>query len=998
MKKMNNKGFSLVELLAAIAILAILMVVATQAYNSYKKQARQQAYDTMAKSATVAATNYLMENTKAKYITFETLKEGEYVDTLQDPRYKERECTGIVINKEVQGNSLKQLDVLFQKVKLCCKNYKYQYDYTGDEVVVTEIDSCEYVEGDEIAGVYKLIYKTQGGTSCDPSVVIKNQGEEWGSLCVTTKENSVFKGWNTKKNGSGSTITEHTKVGDKDVNAYAIWSKIYTLEFNEEGGTTCDPKEIKKESGEKWGTLCSTEKSGYAFKGWNTKKDGSGSTITKNTYAEKDLKLYAKWNPYYTLTYDVNGGTECNPNSITKEKGEEWGTLCNSTKTGYDLSAWKNDTTTITSTTKASGNITVKAEWTKKKYKLTYDSNGGSTCNPITKEYNEAWGTLCTPKRTGYTFVGWKNGTTTITSTTKATANITVTAEWSKNNYTLTYDSNGGSTCNPASVTKAYNETWGTLCVPTRTGYEFNGWKNGTTTVTSTSKATANITVTAQWTANKYTLKYNDNNGSGCSSESITKDYNTAWGTLCTPKRTGYTFAGWKNGTTTVTSTSKATADITVTAQWSTQQYTLTYNDNNGSGCSSSSITKDYNTAWGTLCTPTRTGYTFTGWKNGTTTVTSTSKATADITVTAQWSINSYTLKYNDNNGSGCSSSSITKNYNVAWGTLCTPTRSGYTFAGWKNGSTTVTSTSKATADITVTAQWTAQQYTLKYNDNNGSGCSSSSITKAYNTAWGTLCTPTRTGYTFTGWKNGSTTVTSTSKATADITVTAQWSINSYTLKYNDNNGSGCSSSSITKNYNVAWGTLCTPTRSGYSFAGWKNGSTTVTSTSKATADITVTAQWTALTQNTFTGTAYLYDYDGSVTSGYNESLSCTTYNSSCTDSTTATTVSTRSGSIIKIKSTSFTLSSKGQSLSHSWAFSDTYYYTDSTTGVAGLNARSGPGTSYGIVDGLNVGHSFYPASKFSYDSSSSCPNHIWVYGYSYEEGWYGWVCSYYLY
>ena len=107
MKKLNNKGFSLVEILIAIALLAVLMMIASQSYNTYKKKARQQAYDTMAKSATVAATNYLMENNKAKYISFETLKEMEYVDTLQDPRYKDKDCTGIVINKVIPGESLK---------------------------------------------------------------------------------------------------------------------------------------------------------------------------------------------------------------------------------------------------------------------------------------------------------------------------------------------------------------------------------------------------------------------------------------------------------------------------------------------------------------------------------------------------------------------------------------------------------------------------------------------------------------------------------------------------------------------------------------------------------------------------------------------------------------------------------------------------------------------------------------------------------------------------
>ena len=62
-----------------------------------------------------------------------------------------------------------------------------------------------------------------------------------------------------------------------------------------------------------------------------------------------------------------------------------------------------------------------------------------------------------------------------------------------------------------------------------------------------------------------------------------------------------------------------------------------------------------------------------------------------------------------------------------------------------------------------------------------------------------------------------------------------------------------------------------------------------------------------------------------------------------------------------------------------------------------GLNARRTPSTSGSLVDGLNIGHHFYP-SRIAYDSGSGCSNHIWAYGYSYEEGWYGWVCSYYLY
>ena len=930
MKRLNNKGFSLVEILVAIALLAVLMTIASQAYNTYKRQARQQAYDTMAKSATVAATNYLMENNKAKYISFETLKDMQYVDTLQDPRYKDKECTGIVINKVIPGESLKQLDELFQKVKLCCKNYKYQYDYTGEEVNITEIESCEYVEGDEIDGVYKLIYKPQGGTQCDPRVVIKQQREEWGPLCVTTKENAVFKGWNTKKNGSGSTITEHTLVGDKDVNAYAIWNALYTLTYNEDGGIACNPKSIERENGEKWGTLCTTTKAGYAFKGWTTKKGGAGSKITNNTYAEKNITAYAHWNPYYTLTYDSNGGSTCSPASKTVEKGE-------------------------------------------------------------------TWGSLCTPTRTGYTFVGWntkKDGSgTTITASTEVSGNITVYAKWNTN-YTITYKPNGGAACNPTTLTQENGKKWGTLCSTSRTGYNFVSWKDQDgNTVTKDTVCSKNLTLTAQWSAKKYTLTYDNNGGSGCSTTQ--GNYDQAWGTLCKPTKTGYTFTGWTKDGTAVTKDTICKGNTTVVANWGVNSYKLSYNDNGGTGCSSKTITKSYNTAWGTLCTPTRTGYTFVGWKNGSTTVNSSSKATADITVTAEWSANTYTLTYNDNGGTGCSSNTLKKSYDQTWGTLCTPTRSGYNFAGWKTGSTTVTASTKVTGDVAVTAQWTSKSYTLKYNDNGGSGCSSKTITKSYNTAWGTLCTPTApTGKKFGGWFNGSTQITASSTATANVTVTAKWNTATYTLKYNDNGGSGCSSKTITKNYNTAWGTLCTPSRSGYKFNGWKYNSTTITSSSTATANITVVAQWTALTQNTYSGTVKLKDYYGTTVSGYNQSISCKTYNSSCTASTSTDYVETRAGTLVVISSKSFTLNTTGASLTHDWYFPDSYYYTDSDNG---LNARKSPSTSGAWVEALNIGHRFYP-SRIAYDSGSGCPNHVWAYGQSYEEGWSGWVCSYYLY
>ncbi|MCD7765515.1 MAG: InlB B-repeat-containing protein, partial [Lachnospiraceae bacterium] len=136
----------------------------------------------------------------------------------------------------------------------------------------------------------------------------------------------------------------------------------------------------------------------------------------------------------------------------------------------------------------------------------------------------------------------------------------------------------------------------------------------------------------------------------------------------------------------------------------------------------------------------------------------------------------------------------------------------------------------------------TATEVCLITYDANGGSVSTSSQVVTYGAAYGTLPTPTRTGYTFQGWytaASGGTQVTSTTKVTTgDRTLYAQWKINTYKVTFKANGGkvNKKSSASRTVNYNAAVGSLPTPTRSGYTFLGWytkKSGGTKVTSTTK---------------------------------------------------------------------------------------------------------------------------------------------------------------------
>ena len=264
---------------------------------------------------------------------------------------------------------------------------------------------------------------------------------------------------------------------------------------------------------------------------------------------------------------------------------------------------------------------------------ISFDANGGSVDTASkTVTYYSTYGNLPTPAaRTGYTFDGWytaKDGGTQVTSNTivATSAGSTLYAHWTANKYTVTFDENGGDTPSKASQSVTYDSTYGTLATVTRTGYTFDGWytaASGGTKVTSTTKVstTGDRTLYAHWTANKYTVTFDENGGDTPSKASQFVTYDSTYGTLATVTRTGYTFDGWytaASGGAKVTSTTKVSTagNHTLYAHWTVNKYTITF-----SGAVSGSQSADYTyKQTGTIAFPqaadqTGSGKYFTGWK-----------------------------------------------------------------------------------------------------------------------------------------------------------------------------------------------------------------------------------------------------------------------------------------------------------------------------------------------------------------------------------------------
>ncbi|MBE6132012.1 MAG: hypothetical protein E7180_01285 [Erysipelotrichaceae bacterium] len=662
-------------------------------------------------------------------------------------------------------------------------------------------------------------------------------------------------------------------------------------------------------------TLTATANSGYTFNGWYDNEDFTGTALSTNssykvTVGSDYKSFYAKFSPVtYTISYNLNGGTlsTSNPTSYNIETATF--NLINPTKTGYTFTGWtdSNDSTPQTSVSIAkgsTGNKTYTANWTPINYTISYNLDGGTvnSANPSSYNIETATFTLNNPTKTGYTFTGWtgSNGSipqTSVSISLGSTGNKSYTANWSANEYTVSFDVNGGNSSHD-SKDVAYDAEYGTLPTPTHgdSSYIFTGWfteaSGGTEITSSTIVNTADDhTLYAQWEQlTKYTLTLDPNGNKASVDPTSIQFYETLrYGyitSLPTPTRTGYDFAGWYSASSGGELVDDNTivlqdADHTIYAHWTAINYTITFNSMGGSNVDP--ITEGYETPINEPDEPTRTGYTFTGWHTDeecTEAYTFTTMPLNGITLYAGWEANTYTVTL-DTQG-GTAKDPITVTYDSTYDKLPLPTsvggKTGYTFAGWFTdpvSGTEVTreTTVKITADQTLYAHWTANIYPATLNVNYGDTPTTQIINVTYDSPIPTVIPPSRTGYTFLGYYTGAVngtqvidengvSVSNWTNANNTTVLYAHWEIIEYTITYTMQMDGVISFNPETYTVETETFTLVNPEKYGAEFLGWtgSNGntpSTEITITKGSTGNKSYTAQWSGTITFHINGTAY---------------------------------------------------------------------------------------------------------------------------------------------
>lgn len=324
----------------------------------------------------------------------------------------------------------------------------------------------------------------------------------------------------------------------------------YTVTFNTNGGTEILSQTV--ESGNTASEPTVPTKEGFTFAGWYT-SSALTTMFDFSTAITEDITLYAKWIaasvPSCTVTFISNGGTVVAPQTV------EIGGMANEptapTKTGYTFGGWYTTselTTIFNFGTVLTENVTVYAKWTINSYNITFYTDGGSYISPASVTYGGTVAEPSIPTKAGYTFDGWYIDSGLNESFrfgeygTVITTHTTLYAKWTINTYTVTFDTDGGSSVSSQSV--IYNKTASEPPVPTKTGYAFAGWyadSGLTNSFTFGTAITENITLYAKWLQNTAGITVTI-----LPNATITVDATETGSTLTLSASSGHTSYTWK--------------------------------------------------------------------------------------------------------------------------------------------------------------------------------------------------------------------------------------------------------------------------------------------------------------------------------------------------------------------------------------------------------------------------------------------------------------------
>ncbi|WP_049786615.1 InlB B-repeat-containing protein [Evansella cellulosilytica] len=350
-------------------------------------------------------------------------------------------------------------------------------------------------------------------------------------------------------------------------------------------------------------------RTGYSFSGWNTALDGSGETYDPyspvfNSFVmgANDKTLYAQWSiNKYDVHFDGNdydSGQAPLTETILYESEVNVPDQHTLVKDGYTFTGWNTERDgsgdfyepgdTFRMGTEP---VTLYAQWEINVYSVSFESNGGSQVSEVEAEYGTAITEPLPPEKEGHLFKGWYQDELLTEAwdfeTSKVSENMILYAKWEINEYTVSFESNGGSQV--SEVEAEYGSSITEPVPPEKEGHSFKGWYQDEFLTEAwdfkTDTVSGDMTLYAKWEINVYSVSFESNGGSQVSE--VDTEFASLIEEPTPPEKEGHSFKGWYQDKLLTEAwefeTDTVIGDMTLYAKWEINVYTVSFATNGGS-------------------------------------------------------------------------------------------------------------------------------------------------------------------------------------------------------------------------------------------------------------------------------------------------------------------------------------------------------------------------------------------------------------------------------
>lgn len=578
--------------------------------------------------------------------------------------------------------------------------------------------------------VYDIIYINVNGAFNNNPTYYDIETEDF-TIYPLSKEGYNFDGWFTNEECTEEANLTIVKGSNGDITLYAKWTAItYIIEYVTYGGSFENNNYPKSYTINDEISLVEPTLSNNFFVGWFTLAENGKLQEKIEKGSTGNVTLYARW-----ISFESNGGSKVEYEVSIKDGKINQPVAPE--KDYYTLEGWYTDEELTNKFNFAipSKNLVLYANWEATEYKINYVLNGGENAEENQETYTiEEKVIFADASKTGYTFVGWfanEDFTSTVVKELPlgSYGEITLYAHYSINKYTISFETNGGTSV--TAITQNYATEVVAPEAPAKNGYGFVGWYSNqelTRKYTFTTMPAENITLYAKWNIVTYDIVYNLDGGRFNNTYATTYRIDSEDIILKTPTKTGYNFDGWytdENCTEIIAEITKGSyGDLELFAKWTAITYTITYVMPDGT-INNNATTYTIETDLTTLTNASVKGYDFIGWfadKDFTTAITTIGGGeTGDKTIYGEFAPATYNVWLDGNEEAKCV---VSFNLNGADGSIAdqtitptitlkyptNPTRTGYIFAGWYDNETCEGSifdfTAIVTNDTTLYAKW----------------------------------------------------------------------------------------------------------------------------------------------------------------------------------------------------------------------------------------------------------------------------------------------------